>query len=37
MISNADSYSDKDKMMEFTIDREVDVLDIGLLSKKLCM
>lgn len=36
VISNADEYSNKDNSGEFIIDREVDVLDLSLVSKKLC-
>jgi hypothetical protein len=35
-VSNADEYSNSSNTAEFTIDRNVDVLDIGLVSARLC-
>jgi hypothetical protein len=35
-VSNAREYNSTDNTAEFTIDKEVDVLDMALVSKKLC-
>lgn len=35
-VSNADEYSDPENTASFTVDRNVDVLDIALTSKRLC-
>lgn len=35
-VSNTDDYKDDDSTAEFTVDREVDVLELGLVSKRLC-
>lgn len=35
-ISNADEYSKEENTADMTIDQEVDVLDIALISKRLC-
>ena len=35
-VSNTDDYKNDDNTAEFTIDQEVDVLDMALVSKKLC-
>lgn len=35
-VSNSDDYNNDENTAEFTIDREVDVLNMGPVSKKLC-
>lgn len=35
-VSNTDDYKDDETTADFTIDSEVDSLDLGLVSKKLC-
>ncbi len=35
-ISDSDDYEDDENTADFTIDSEVDSLDLGLVSKKLC-
>lgn len=35
-LSNADEYSDAENTASFTVDRNIDVLDIALASKRLC-
>jgi hypothetical protein len=35
-ISDTDDYKNDDNTADFTIDNEVDSLDLGLVSKKLC-
>ena len=35
-VSNADKYTDPKSTATFTVDRNVDVLDIGLASSRLC-